>query len=228
METTMENFDWLYKARSPYWEEQSPGKRYGIIRLIKNRSEEFAGQYTQEAVELRINTKKGILRNFETGATPEVYEALVPALIADLGMTPEMFYTQEKIRATPAKRGPATPTAPAVAAPTVELKIPATQSAPAPATSPTVPDGVMQTRKKLSEIAESYSGEIKSSTPQTCITKIVNHTVDTVVIVIKGDELHIMYDCAASLKVLNSIWVAPADDLGSGTKLIPRCTPIVK
>lgn len=201
----MSNLDWLYKARRPYWEEAHPGKRYKMFRAIKNNA--TSGQYTLELISQRTGISAVSIRNLESGISLDVpenknyVENLLPKLIEDLGITEEQFNSDKKIKAPKVKK------APKVVAKTEVMKNPkdSTKSAPT----------------KVTRASKSTS----NSTELT----VVNHTLETFVFLIKGDKLHILDDSADSLKKnKGAVWVAPADDVGRGLKLMPRSTVLKK
>lgn len=198
---TEPSLEWLFKSRSNYWDERHAGKRYSILRQIKNRFGEFAGKFTQADVCTRVSgISAGTLRQFEMGrplAEPFINEIL-PKLVADLGLTMLQFNTTEKLRdgvATVSK----SPAAPTVA------EVPA---APPPKATVAVP--------------------AKESTNKSGPLTVINHTLNTFVVIIKGAELHIMDDTAENLKRPGSVWIAPADDIGGGHKILARSTVITK
>ncbi|NCB27379.1 MAG: hypothetical protein EOM62_18290, partial [Bacteroidia bacterium] len=100
--------EWLYIARTPYWEEQVPMVRYSQLRKIRNRTD--TGQFTLEAVSKRLGMAAKVLQRMETGsglAVSEDYmDKMLPELIKDLGLTEAQFYTTEKIRRPSATTAP--------------------------------------------------------------------------------------------------------------------------
>ena len=100
--------EWLYIARTPYWEENVPMLRYSQLRKIRNRTD--VGQYTLDAVSKRLGMAAKVLQRMETGsglAVSEDYmDKMLPELIKDLGLTEAQFYTTEKIRRSSATAAP--------------------------------------------------------------------------------------------------------------------------
>lgn len=197
---TEPSLEWLLKSRSNYWDEPHAGKRYSILRQIKNRYGQFAGKFTQTDVCTRVQgISPGTLRQFEIGrplAEPFINEIL-PKLVNDLELTMAQFNTTQKLREG--------------VGPTPEVST--AQPAPTPQPTPVA-----------RSTAATPSKESTKSGPMT----VVNHTLNTFVVLVKGSELHIMDDTADNLKKAGVVWVAPADDIGGGHKILARSTIITK
>lgn len=199
------NFDWLYKSRTPYWELdpiRQPGKRYAAFRQIKNRFGEFAGKYTLDEVCVRVpDIKPSTLRTFESGVdlSSAFVADVLPKLIADLGITQEMFNTAEKITAKDHKASDNTTGSVAIE---------------------------VATPNKIEKVKMVPKTPTPPSNDDKCIT-LMNHTLSSFVVVIKDGILHVYDDCAEVMKkVPSAYWVAPADDIGGGLKIVPRSTVI--
>lgn len=201
------NFEWLYKSRTPYWEidcVKYPGKRYAAFRQIKNRFGNFAGRYTLDSVCTRVpDITPSILRTFESGVdlSSTFVDGILPKLIEDLGITQAMFKTTEKITVKDPKASDNT-----------------TGSVATEAKTPK--EAKVENTKSVSKLPVQTSSTDKGLT-------IVNHTLSSFVVIIKDGDMHIYDDCAEVLKkVPNASWVAPADDIGGGHKIMPRSTVI--
>lgn len=205
--------EWLYKSRTAYWEIENPGKRYKALRIIKNKAGEHAGKYTMEAVASRVEDMNiQAMRNVESGAqlSQDYLDKCIPLLVADLGLTMEQFNTTEKIRA------------------------PKPEPEPEPEkkdSAPTLKPEVAVRRERKPRTVKS--ADMKDATTVTTskkendgISAVVNHTLEPMIVTIENGEIHIWEDGKENLKKPRATWVAPADDIGRGAKLVPRTTPL--
>ena len=210
----MEDLTWVYKSRIKYWEETTAHRRYAALRRIKNSFGDFAGKYALKEIAARVtiaDAKK--IGQFETG-DPEGAEKILPALVADLGLTMDQFNYQGRLKPELVKAP--TPVAPTPPAP------------PAPTTTPTPEVKKRATKVVPGMVVETVPVKTPVKPAPGMITSVKNHTLDTFIILVKDGVLHILEDSPASLKVCNAVWIAPADDVGGGTKLVPRDTVLIK
>lgn len=205
----MNDLKWIYGARTAYWEMPDFGRRYQACRNIKNRTDEFGGQYTLDAITERVNNKAPglitakILKEVEMNLfrNETVKMQIIDILIEDLGLTAEQFWSSEKLRPTSSKPVKAAPTTivSQTAAPKIDVKAP-------------VPEAAVK---------------VESAKPAPVAAKpkhinIVNHISDSAfVLQFIGNEIHIMEDTVKNGRRPCTVWVAPADIKG-GEEVVPR------
>lgn len=195
----MGDINWLYLARTPYWEEKDPGRRYSILRKIKNNTTEHKGKYTLEAIAARLPeypTKR--LREIELGlivrsGSSETPMGVMTPLFTDLGMTQEEFLTTVKLK----KNG--TPAPAPVEVPKPQPTKPVTEAKPV----------VITTNNPAPKIPQSS---------QLRDMKIVSHLSSAIILVFEKDKIHIYDDSPEAGEILkkpSSKWIGPADQVGS-------------
>lgn len=210
--TTDTDMEWLYKARSKYWEEGNYGKKYAILRQIKNRFGQYSGTYTLEAIAERTGINVTTIRNFEAGVLPPgpLEENDLFKIITDMGLDMRHLKCTEKIRANTVFSDSEIPNR-LEASPEVAVVTPA----PTQKISPTYDEGVVKRTNKP-----------KPFDPSKALT-IVNHTLEPFIVAVIDGEIHVMEDTAKNLKAKGVTWVAPADEQGRGAALRPRSTKIL-
>lgn len=203
--------EWLYLARTPYWEERDPGRRFAMLRKIKNNTTEYRSQYTLEAIAARLpdypvkrlrEIELGVVTRPNSNETP--MEVLRP-LFTDLGMTEPEFLTTVKLKRT---------NTPVVAQQPVSVqeKKPVVEAKPV----------VVTTAKPIQSAVCTQPPKIPQSS-QLRDMKIVSHLQSAVILVFEKDKIHIYDDSPESSDILKkpaAKWIGPADQVGN--RLIER------
>lgn len=201
----MGDINWLYLARTPYWEEKDPGRRFSILRKIKNNTTEYRSQYTLEAIAARLpdypvkrlrEIEFGIVTRPNSNETP--MEVLKP-LFTDLGMTEQEFLTTVKLK----RGGTSTATQPQP----VQEKKPVIEAKPV----------VVTTAKPIQSAVCTQPPKIPQSS-QLRDMKIVSHLQSAIVLVFEKDKIHIYDDSPESADILKkpaAKWIGPADQVGN-------------
>lgn len=196
----MSNLDWLYLARTPYWEEKDLGKKYSILRGIKNKSAEYKGKYTWDEISKRLPEypiKR--LREIEAGvisrdSTPPIH--VMRPLIRDLGMEDAEFLSSTKI-----KKG-----APITGSMRVEYIIPQKETKAAEPVN----------KSKQEEKPKQEKSSMKDM-------KIVSHLSSPLILVFEKGKIHVYEDDPGNAKLLSqksAVWIGPADF--PGNSIVPR------
>lgn len=196
----MSNLDWLYLARTPYWEEKDLGKKYSILRGIKNKSAEYKGKYTWDEISKRLPEypiKR--LREIEAGIisrdkTPPIH--VMRPLIKDLGMEDAEFLSSVKI-----KKGMVI---------SADVK---------------VEDATPSKEIKVTERSEKPKQEEKpkQGNPSIKDMKVVSHLSSPLIFVFEKGKIHVYEDDPTNAKLLSqksAMWIGPADF--PGNSIVPR------
>lgn len=210
--------EWLYKSRTAYWEIENPGRRYKALRIIKNKAGEHTGHYTMDAVASRIEDMNAqTIKNIESGAplSKDYLDKCIPLLVADLGLTMELFNTTEKIKAQKETAAPKSEKA-LIAKPESVQESVAKQKQEGAAKA-----AVKRERKPRVSTEKTVTPVQDGAVP---VNSVVNHTLEPIILTIENGEIHIWDDGKDNLKKARAIWIAPADDVGRGARLMPRKT----
>lgn len=201
----MGDINWLYLARTPYWEEKDPGRRFSILRKIKNNTTEYRSQYTLEAIAARLpdypvkrlrEIELGVVTRPNSNETP--MEVLRP-LFTDLGMTEPEFLTTIKLK----RGGTPTTTQPQP----IQEKKPVIEAKPV----------VVTTAKPIQSAVCTQPPKIPQSS-QLRDMKIISHLQSAIVLVFEKDKIHIYDDSPESADILKkpaAKWIGPADQVGN-------------
>lgn len=191
---------WWTKLRSRkdspnWWEITSEGKRYGVLRAAKNRTSEGSGKYGVRAVAERTGMMAKKIQEIELGVGAE--RSVIETLVADLGMPIDVFLSGEKPGGTK-KAAPPSPSSLNTAKQGPPVKKP-------PEPKPEIP---VQSKKSDNAPKEFM---------------FVNHTLDSFIVAVQGNEIHILEPTEKNLK--RGAYILPADDI-AGTRIVARTTKV--
>lgn len=212
------DLEWLYKLRIKYWEIRRPSERYSLLRKAKNRADGHAGEYTIDAVSERTKVMASTIRKLEGGAY-DVADAVFEVLLSDLGLTREQFQTEVKLK---------DPSGAEETDSTFDLQTIAVNT-PTPRKRRTKAEMLAASSENNPAPVDNVLKHAPTPAPPAPPTKgvslsVVNHTEVSFIIRQEGAVLHILDDKREN--VSKGIWVAPADIVGDGTKIVPRSTSL--
>jgi hypothetical protein len=152
-------------------------------------------------VSQRTGIFSATIEKFESGSpNVPVSPKLIADLIADLGLTPAQFNTQEKLK-DPTKDDSPDP-----------LSDPAPRKRRASAPAAAAPVSVAAPKSEPAG-KTTFSG-----------LTVVNHTTSSFIIRLESGQIHILDDCKENFNKGN--WIAPADEQAGGMKIVARATPL--